>query len=259
MKRLMFVFCLAALAIISYTYGVCYAGSLGPIEPLGALKPAISVEYNGVYDRDLEESGTMTGGEINASSQFYVQGALGLADWANIYARLGTANLEQKINWNNGRNQTIKYDYGLLWGVGGNALHNLGNNFGIGGDMQFNMWFTDADSISGTNSPTFTDKGSLKNYEFQTAAYFTYIYEMGAASKIVPYLGGYYSYFKANIDKSIVFQDNDTQYTADDSKGDDLFGLLVGTDVSFNENMSFKLEGRFIAETAFTAGMTYKY
>jgi hypothetical protein len=257
MKKLIVFVGIAVFAIS--IVNTCHAASIGPVEPLGPMKVAVDAEYNGIFDRDIEESGPMTGGQIEDTNQGYVQLGLGLTDWANVYARLGAANLEQKINWNNGRTQTLKYDYGFLWGVGGNALYRFGNNFGIGGDIQFDMWFTDADSISGTNSPTFTDKGSLKNWEFQTAAYLTYDYEIGVDSKITPYAGGYYSEFGADIDKAISFQDNDTAYSVGDSEGDDKFGLLAGINVAFSENISAKIEGRFIAETAATAGVSYKF
>ena len=238
----------------------CYAGSIGPVEPLGAMKVRLDGEYNGIFDRDIDSSGAMTGGEIQESHQGYAKLAVGINDWANVYAKLGVANLEQKLNWNVPSSYTIEYEYGPLWGIGGNALHNFGNNFGIGTDVQFNMWFTDADSISGTNSPTFINKGSLKNWDFQTALYVTYTYEVGAEYKIIPYAGGYYSNFQADIDDTIRYQDSGgTQYTVGDSEAEDNLGILVGMNVQFSENMAFNLEGRFIAETAATVGASYKF
>ena len=238
--------------------GTCQAASIGPMEPLGPMKVGIGAEYNG-FGRDLGSNGSITSGEIKSSNQGYVELALGITDWANIYGKIGMANLEQKVNWNVSINQTIKYDYGFLWGVGSNALFNIGNNFGIGGDIQLNMWFSDADSISGSNNPTFVQKGSLKNYEFQTAAYLKYDYQVNADSKITPYLGGYYSYFRSNIDKTIEFQDGTYDYLLGDMEGKDSLGILAGLNIAASQNIYFKLEGRFIAETAGSIGVFYKY
>ena len=253
------IFIVAAIVFIGVDVA-CYAGSIGPVEPLGPMKVEISGEYNEIFGRDLEISDDVTGDEVKSSGQGYVELALGLTDWCNAYARVGFANLKEEINWDFGRNQTIQYSNGFLWGIGSNALHDIGNNFGVGGDIQFNMWFADGDSISGTNSPTLTQKGSLMVTDFQTAAYLTYTYEHDMDYKIIPYLGGYYSRFNIHYRENTIYTDDTYIYTAEgDTKGKDNFGVLLGINIPVLKNFSYKLEGRFIAETAMSVGAKYRF
>jgi len=256
------IFVAVALLVIAFA-GIGYASSLGPVEPLGPMKVGVGVEYNGIYSRDLDisQSEGVADDEVKLSNQGYVELAMGITDWCNAYARLGTANMKEKINWDFGRNQTINYNNGLLWGIGSNALYNMGNNFGIGGDIQFNMWFTDGSSVSGSNSPTFTQKGSLSVTDFQTAIYLTYTYEPpGTTSKIIPYIGGYYSRFNIHWRKSTIYTDGTYIYTSEgNTRSKDDFGALVGINIPVSENFSYKLEGRFIAENAMSIGAKYKF
>lgn len=229
------------------------------ITPIGNMKVAVSVEDNIIFDRDLSSSGDVTGGEVSDSNQTYAKLALGLGDNFNVYGKVGIANLEYKINWDVSRSQTLKFDYGLLWGVGSSCLHEFENNFGVGVDVQFNMWYTDGDSISGSNNPVFIDKGSLKNGELQSSLYLTYSYEADAGYTIVPYVGGYYAEFKADVDDSIKFRDDVYEYTAGDLEEDDNIGILIGTSLLVSENLSFNVEGRFISETALTVAAGWEF
>ena len=242
--------------------GICHAAAIGPVEPLGPLKVSIGPEYNSTSGRDLDKASDtdLTGGEVKASNQPYLEISLGIGNHANAYTRFGAANLEQRLDWSNGRNQTIKYDYGFLWGLGGNYLFDIGNNFGIGGDAQFNTWACDARSISGSNDTFFTEKGSMRAYEYQVAAYITYKQDVGVDSNLIPYLGGYYTYFKINTGKDNKFEDNDYGYINEGSiKGRDKFGVLAGCDMKASEHLYIKLQGRFIAETAGTIGVSCRY
>jgi hypothetical protein len=257
MKKTLILSGMVFVVYISMT-AVCWAGGNGPVEPLGTAKFALSGEYNNVLDMDLKKNGDVTGGEVEESYQGYAKLAVGISDNVNLYARLGAANLKEKLKWSNNTSHTIKYDNGLLWGIGGNGIYDLGNNFGIGGNLQIDAWFVDADSISGDNSPTFVDKGSLNNSEFQASLYLKYTCDLGV--KITPYAGGYYSYFDSRIDKTLKYQDtNGTIYTCGDIKNDDNFGVLLGLDVTATDKITLNIEGRFIAETAVTCGVCYKF
>ncbi len=241
------------------------AAGIGPVEPLGAMKVEVSGEYNSILDKDIKKNGTITngnastGGEVRESTQGYAKVSMGMNDWANIYAKLGTANFEEKLKWNNGKSQTIEYEYGLLWGIGANGLYDLGNNLGIGGDIQVDMWYNDLKSLKGDDSPALINSGSIKSLEFQTAVYLTYAIEVATDLKVVPYVGGCYSYFKAAIDSTISYSDTSDTYTRGDAEGDDAFGLLAGTKIAVGKNLSVNVEGRFISETAVTAGLSYKF
>jgi len=240
---------------------VCQAGSIGPIEPLGPMKVSITAEDNDIYKMNLISPGdpTITDIHLKTSNQGYAELALGITEWNNVYMKFGTANLSYWINSDNGRSQVIKYNYGLMWGIGTDAFYEIVDNFGLGADVQFNTWHTNADTITGSKSTTFIQKGSLSVYDFQTAVYLAYNYHL-STDTLTPYVGGYYSRFKVNIDKAIEFQDPNFVYVQDASmKSKDNFGLLAGLSVTATENISLKLEGRFIAENAISFGANYKF
>ena len=251
-----------AVLFIAGMSGICYAAGLGPVEPLGAKKCDIGVEYNAIIDRDLDTSGGVKKGNDVESSQAYAKMIFGVGDYFNVYGKLGAADFEEKITWKSdydNRSQTLDYGSGRLWGVGGNGLYDFGNNVGVGGDVQFDMWFNEIDSVTATNVTAFSDAGSLKNYEFQASLYTTYTFTPAEDFKFIPYAGGYYSYFKSAVGDAIKYADTMYNYTLVDLEGEDSFGLLVGANVAALKNFSLNIEGRFIAETAVTAGLSYRF
>ena len=138
-------------------------------------------------------------------------------------------------------------------------MYNMENNFGVGADVQFNAWYNEIDSITAVNAISFTDSGSVKNYEFQAALYVTYNYKTDNGITLIPYAGCLYSNLTSNIDDAIKYQDINWNYTVGDLDSKDNFGLLVGANVGIRDNFELNLEGRFIAETAATAGLGYKF
>lgn len=260
MKRLAVI--LAVISFVAGMVGTCYAASLGPVEPLGANKCEVGVEYNSVVNRDLDKAGAVTKAEVDESNQVYAKLALGVGDYLNVYGKLGMADLNQKVTWNSdydNRSQTLGFNNGLLWGVGANGLYDLGNNVGIGGDVQLDMSFNDVDSITASNATSFSSSGSLRNTEIQASVYMTYTLQPAENFKIVPYAGGYYSYFKAAIDDAIKYADTLYEYTLRDLEGKDNFGLLLGVNVHALKNISVNVEGRLIGESAVTAGISYRF
>jgi len=78
--------------------------------------------------------------------------------------------------------------------------------------------------------------------------------------KIIPYIGGYYSYFNINYRKNTIYTDDTYIYTAEgNTKSKDNFGVLLGLSIPVLKNFSYKLEGRFIAETAMSVGAKYRF
>ena len=258
------VMCTVTLFIVSM--GICYAGGLGPVEPLGPETCEVGIEYNGIMDKDLEGSGSIKtkGTEVDWCNQVYLKAALGVGSFLNIYGKLGAANLKQQIKWNDdylGRTQTLEYDEGVFWGVGTSGLYDFGNQIGLGGDFQFNMWYNDINTVDGSEVTYFQTggSGSLENCEIQTSLYMTYTFQPAEDFRFVPYLGGYYSYFESSIDDPIKYADAVFAYELKDLENDDKFGLLVGANISALENVAVNLECRFLAETAFTGGLSCRF
>jgi hypothetical protein len=94
----------------------------------------------------------------------------------------------------------------------------------------------------------------------QIAPYLTYDIKIKENVKIMPYLGGYYSFY--NIYKGIAFIDDSSGwYTTEDEKlrSKHKLGVLAGFEMLFLKQLILKLEGRFLAETAVTTSLMYKF
>jgi hypothetical protein len=231
---------------------------------LGNKKISVGVESDYVFSRPIDAKVDIIGGKIKDSNRNSMIAGLGVSDHFNVYARLGGGNLNEQVKWsgNSEANQTIDYQYGFIWGVGANMLYDLAHNFGIGLDAQFDMASNKARSISGKNDPLFEDggKGTIKTYETQIATYLTYDIKMNKNVKIMPYLGGYYSFY--SIYKGVAFNDSTGGwYTTEDEKikTKNNWGALVGTEMQFSKRLSLKVEGRFFAETALSTSLNYKF
>jgi len=238
------------------------AGQIGtsiPIVEKQGIGLSVGGEGNFVLDRKLEKSGSMTGGKIEESNQISANVNFQPVKFFNGYLKLGTANLEEKINWDVGRSQKIKFDYGLLSAGGANLMYDFGNNFGVGWDNQLTWWHAKADSVSGDNSPSITSKGSVNNYDYQSTIYGKYTIDVGNSNLITPYLGACYSWFKSAIDKEIKIQDSTYIYTYGDTKNDDKAGIVTGVNYSCGKHLLLNLEGRFISETAVTVNASYRF
>jgi len=239
-----------------------YAAAIGPVRPLGDKKFSIGYENDYVFSRTIKAKVDINGGKIKDAQRNFLLLGLGLSEHFNLYARLGGGNFREQLKWSGGSEQTIKYGYGFIWGVGGNVSYKFKNNFGIGFDAQFNLASNKNKSINGSANPFFIPGGKVmvKTYEIQLTPYVSYDAEINQNCKIMPYLGGCYSYY--NVYKGISFADGTGGgYFTEDEKirGENHLGLLGGVEVLLYKQWSLKLEGRFITETALSSAVSYKF
>jgi hypothetical protein len=252
-----------AILLVLACFNFSYAASLGPIRPLGHMKASIGLEEDFVFSRPLKAKVDITGAKIKNSNSNSLLLALGITDYVNVYTRLGGTNLSENLKWSGGAQETIDYQYGFLWGVGANASYTFKNNFGVGLDVQFDMTSSKPKKISGTNSPAFAEGGkpTVKTYETQIAPYLTYDIKVKDNLSFMPYLGGYYSFY--NIYKGVAFVDSTGpgQYTTEDEKirNKNKLGVLAGCEILFAKQLSLKIEGRFLAETAISTSLNYRF
>jgi hypothetical protein len=255
-KKILVGVALLVLGCFSFSY----AAPLGPIRPLGNKKLSVGIENDFVFNRPVKAKVDIVGGKIKKTNSDFLLFALGLADYFNIYTRLGGGNSNEQLKWDGGGEQTIKYDYGFIWGVGANAMYSFKNHFGVGFDAQFDLATNRARSISGRSTPVLLTKGPVKTYEVQLAPYVTYDLKLNDKVKIMPYLGGYYSFY--NIYKGVGFYDHaGWEYTTEDEKIRNKYnlGVLGGVEMQFLKKMSVKIEGRFLSETAISTTLSYKF
>lgn len=255
-KKVMAVVVLLVLICFSFSY----AAGLGPIRPLGNKKVCIGFENDYVFSRPIKAKVDVLGGKIKESNNNFLLLGLGLTKYFNIYTRLGAGNLTEQLEWSGGSDQAIQYQYGFKWAVGANGLYKFKNNLGIGFDAQFNMSSNRAKSVSGTSNPVLEVKGPVNIYETQLSPYITYDLNINKDVKVMPYIGGYYSFYRIHKGIDLSDQEGGGYWTYDEKiRGNQNLGVLGGFEVAFLKHLIFKIEGRFLAETAVSTSLIYKF
>ncbi|MFH1442039.1 MAG: autotransporter outer membrane beta-barrel domain-containing protein [Candidatus Omnitrophota bacterium] len=257
---------LVSILVLFYMFassGLVFAASIGSTIPNAeqeGIGLSIGVEDNFIFERKIEKNGNITGGKVENSNETYAMAILQPVNFMTIYGKVGAANLEEEFNWDINRDQKIKFDYGVVAGGGVNLIYNFGNNFGIGWDNQATWSHNEADSISGDNSPRLTSKGSVNNLNGRSTIYAKYDFNLQESGILTPYLGCSYLFARSDIDKDIqVTDDTNIVYTYGDAENKDNFGVVAGLNYKVGKNLSLGLEGRFIAETAITGNVSYKF
>jgi hypothetical protein len=238
------------------------AGITTATKPLDHMKVSVAVEDNYIFSRDIEKPENRTKFEVENINQVYANLGLGLTPCLNLYAKLGISDAgEIKDETTSDANQKIETDYGFLWGVGASYTKEISNGWKVGLDAQFDWWKADADTVTYNDVKGTNVSGEILNFEYQATPFITKKFDIPQYNwAINPYLGLKFSYFKTQTDKQIKYNasgaDRDTSWSL---KGDDNIGIVVGSDLEINENVALQVEGRFIDETAITAGGIYKF
>jgi len=241
-----------------------YAAALtDSTKPLGELKFATSVEGNYIFDKNIRKSTTDTKFVIEDISQLYTKLTLGLSPYFNIYTKLGIS------DGGTIRKETItpaQYDieteHNLLAGIGITGLDEIFPNWMIGIDTQFNWWKVDVDAVSFMGGTATETSGEIENFEVQGIVFITTNIEFIHYDWLInPYFGLKVSYFSTDTDGQIHFKDSagnllDTSWAL---KGDDNFGIIIGTDWEVTPDFTMQIEGRFVDETALSGGVTYRF
>ena len=184
------------------------------------------------------------------------------ADIVDIYGILGQTNdVEYKAKILNS-DVTFNLKDTFIWGAGMRApIYELKDNYGaesifkIFVDVKYQQ-INDMDYKSVTINNTTYHKsdigGNIK------AKWEEYQISLGISKKIghfVPYSGLMYSHVKASA-KAIV---SGTTYNLGSDRADKTTGVFVGCSFVPTDQFSIDLQGRFIADEAFTVKATYKF
>lgn len=261
MKKIAIIF----VAILVTASPLFAASVTDATKPLGHMKWLISAEDNYIYNRKMEQPESHSTFKFEKANQIYGKAALGLTPYFNVYTKLGVSNCGT-IKDNNtaiGNDLEIETKYGFLWGLGlSGAKDFFGNGIKLGVDVQFNSWQSDVDKVKSVNGESVSgSKGTIKNYEVQGTPFISKKFDFPDSNlAFTPYLGVKFSYFRTATDDDVAYTlggvDKKDTWTI---KGKDNVGIVVGTDLEFAERWALQVEGRFIDETAITAGASYKF
>ncbi|PIQ89495.1 MAG: hypothetical protein COV72_02780 [Candidatus Omnitrophica bacterium CG11_big_fil_rev_8_21_14_0_20_42_13] len=270
-----FLLFLSMLVFVSYSYA---AGVGNPIKPLGNMKFAVAGEANFNYGRDMDANGESTSGnsvnslELAEISQGYVKLILGLSDFANIFAKVGTAKINGlDIKFFSGEGITIESGGDFLYGFGGSLFYRLSREEMYFMDKYLN-WYSDFDFFAGLNldasffNPDADEmtvagesaanvSGELKTREFQVSIFSGIEFHVDENLSIVPYVNAFWN--GLSLDTDGVRYDFDILNF--DTNAQDEFGAGVGLEVNLSENISFNIEGRFLGGNSVSFGATGKF
>lgn len=266
MRKVLLLVTVFAVCLLS---SVSYAASIGnKIEPIGNMKFAVTAEGNFVFDRDIKTGGRSTSGSTITSFEFsevnqeYAKLMLGVTDYVNIYAKLGSSKIgEAKLKFSSGEDVKVRSDNNFLYGGGFNAVYKLGKEdkyfIGLNGDFSFYQVNTDKLDITGTSVSNVS--GKIKNAEYQLGGYAGMRMDIHDNVAFVPYAGVFWNKFNTKTG-GIKYTASGTEYTLTyDNNADDEVGLGVGADVELFKNFTLNVEGRFIAGNALSFGGTFKF
>ncbi len=232
------------------------------IIPLGDMNVAVSAEGNFIMDKDFELSGTTTSFEYDSVSQAYGKFSLGVTEYVNVYAKVGsTIGGEIKQKFADKSTLDIETKTGTLWGVGCNGSYPIVNGLSLGIDFQYNEWKCTVDEIEKSGQVGANISGKIKSEDCQLALFLSKKINLRNCQLFfIPYAGGIYSWSKSKTDDVIKYEIASASYQLSWSlDGDDSWGVVGGTDIAFGDNFAVNVEGRLIDETAFTAGASWKF
>ncbi|MBI4335927.1 MAG: hypothetical protein HY589_04655 [Candidatus Omnitrophica bacterium] len=238
------------------------AGVTDSVKPLGHLKFSIGAEDNFIFEKDIEQKDSLKF-DIEDMNQVYAKLALGLTPYFNIYTKLGASDSGEieRDNVSSDKRIKIETDYGFLWGVGISGTKEIFEGWNIGLDTQFNSWSVDVDTIDVQGTKATSVSGEIVNYELQVTPVVSKKFSIAAYNwNLTPYVGVPVNFFLTKTDSQIKFIYSGSNQTESwVQKGDDNVGVLVGADLEITQNIALQVEGRFIDETAITAGGSYRF
>ena len=261
MKRLIFL----SLAVFLCLPEAVYATSIGGPETQGKNKLGLGFDTAYVFNRDLSfkksdnlpSTWQITDAEANKGYEETFKISYGLLEWLDVYARLGVTIYGAKANVYlsgvNALSDKIGVQPAFAWGFGVKGSYPVANNWLVGCDLQYFRSNHDAKETeyltSGGGSVSTTYKSTLVQ-EWQVAPFIAY--KIGS---FVPYLGARYSDARINLKSpaDAGWTDNN-KYAAKYNAG-----VFLGTDYKIGNHWKLNLEGRFVDETAFSAGATYRF
>ena len=262
MKKLLMA---SIIAVVLSIGSLANAAGIGDtIEPLGNGKVSVSIINNNILEKDYEPSGNVTKANLDEMNETYAKIAIGAGDNLNLYVMLGMINsAELTEDWTQAStNYTTKFetDSDFLWGLGSSSAYEFGNKYFIGSDFHYIAWEADVDKIEESGESATNIKGGYEYYELQGSIYAGKRFESSPEISLIPYAGFFYNYSEIESDGDITCETTTAYYThKGDIENDDKFGIMLGANMEIAKSFLLNVEGRFIAEEAFTISGTYKF
>ena len=240
---------------------VVHSASIGSPETNGKFKFSIGQDQEFVFDRDLDFKSikppllpgqVLVNNKIKDLYRTTIKGSFGVFDFLDIYVKLGAVDYQfESDSFTLGTFDGEVHgesDWGFAYGGGLKGAYAFKNGLLIGGDLQY-VWQRQKAEVTFTapGGVGITDTGKVTLKEWQAAPYIGL-----KIGNFIPYAGVKYSDVRLKARGESVIQE--AKFEADDH-----FGTFIGLTYSGIDKLKLYLEGRFIDETAFSFGLTYKF
>lgn len=277
-RRSRLAVCLGAFIVATaFVFNIAFAGTVGNPSSMSNFKGAgafslkqnknlnigASADLEFIFDRDIRaQAATETAIE---SGQWYMAGmSCTFLNRISPYVKLGVAHMKAK--WTEvGKKATLESDTNLAWGAGGKVLiwEFARPKVKFVADGYYRA--ADLDAEKGTyNGGTVTldpakSRFTIREWQFALLAATeidlgTQDNEALGVSKIAPYAGVTYSDISGRLRQTISDGDYHNPGKIESDKNVGVFG---GFDfIGPNDSVALSIEGRFIDETALTAGLS---
>lgn len=228
---------------------------------------ALVVEYDYIYDRELESS-DIKDGELKQSNTAYAKLIFKPSNFLNFYGKAGISMCETEMDMNTGKTIKQEYDLGFYTGGGVKLICELGPRFKVCIDNQFNWWECDIDDVVYGGITATTKTGDIEPWEYQVSGILSYKIDWqevihpvhGEYPALIPYVGAKYAYLE--MDSDVTASGPGFSISAPDKcKNDTNLGIICGLDIDFITLGGFGLniEGRFLDETAISGYICYNF
>ena len=235
---------------------------------------ALGVEFDSIFSRDIKHDSSTPpldpGDSLSdvsiESKRFMLKGSIGVLPNIDVFAKLGLADAKAEATvvspaFPPSVKAEVNGDNDTAWGVGIKVKLWTTSPGGLKvlADMQYLAYTLDSTcqtsalgitvTCAAAIAPdTYTMETEVK--ETQLAIYLNQTFGMWS-----PYAGLKYSDMKVEWNYTDTTPDSNVDKFSADSK----VGLLVGTDILINPQLSVALEARFVDESAATVGATWKF
>ncbi len=226
-----------------------------------AIKTGVDTEF--VFDRDIKASAAVNS-EITTAQWYMGTISCVLFNRVEPYVKLGMAHM--KLKWNeDGKNAKVESDNGFAWSLGGKVLvwDFQKPNLRLVADGFYRVAELDPETGSYDGATIEMDRGSSRFFirEWQISLIAATDIDVTTMSKeadflgvtrIVPYAGVKYSDISGRL--RMVWTSGNYNNPGQ-IRSDRKFGIVAGCDFIGPNSVSLNLEGRFLDETAITAGL----
>jgi opacity protein-like surface antigen len=214
----------------------------------------VTAEGDFISERELDVANE----SVELETNFYqAKIACGIGNRIDIYALLGSIKDAQVTEKEPSNTYKYFFDDDFAWGFGASVLiHEFENGLRIGADGKYRAAEVDLIEldINGTKyglADISEVSGDFEEWQFSLGI----AKEFGETVKFIPYAGVKYSDVEVQAKGTIL----GTVYQTNNVNSKDTMGGYAGAEVAFNDNLSVYVEGRFVDESAFSTGITWKF